>query len=95
MHHMSVLDRFLRYVAVDTRSDEQSTICPSTPGQLVLMRMLAAELRAIGLDDVSLDEHGYSWRPIPGDDSAGGRERARRSASSRTSTRRRKCPART
>jgi tripeptide aminopeptidase len=62
---MSVLDRFLRYVVIDTRSDERSTSCPSTPGQLVLMRLLADELRAIGLEDVTLDEHGYLMATIP------------------------------
>ncbi len=54
-----VLERFLRYVRYDTRSDERSTTTPSTPGQLVFQRDLAAELRTIGLEDVSLDEHGY------------------------------------
>ena len=62
---MSVLDRFLRYVVIDTRSDERSTTVPSTPGQLVLMRILAEELRAIGLEDVTLDEHGYVMATIP------------------------------
>src|SRR5689334_3491765 len=56
---MSVLDRFLRYVAIDTRADENSTTCPSTPGQLTLLRLLADELRAIGLSDVALDANGY------------------------------------
>jgi tripeptide aminopeptidase len=62
---MSVLDRFLRYVAIDTRSNEDSQSCPSTPGQLVLMRILAAELTRIGLDDVSLDDNGYLMATIP------------------------------
>jgi tripeptide aminopeptidase len=62
---MSVLDRFLRYVAIDTRSNEDSQSCPSTPGQLVLMRILAAELARIGLDDVSLDDNGYLMATIP------------------------------
>jgi tripeptide aminopeptidase len=62
---VTVLDRFLRYVRVDTRSDERSTSTPSTPGQLVLMRMLADELRAVGLSDVMLDEHGYLMAAIP------------------------------
>jgi len=56
---MTVLDRFLRYVRVDTRADEKSTSCPSTPGQLVLQELLAAELRDLGLADVTVDEHGY------------------------------------
>ena len=62
---MSVLDRFLRYVRVDTRADESSASCPSTPGQLVLQRLLAEELRAIGLDAVTLDEHGYLMATVP------------------------------
>jgi tripeptide aminopeptidase len=62
---MSVLDRFLRYVAMDTRADESSASCPSTPGQLVLQRLLADELRTIGLADVTLDEHGYLMATVP------------------------------
>jgi len=62
---MSVLDRFLRYVAIDTRSDEASRTVPSTPGQLVLMRILVEELRRIGLEDVTLDDHGYVMATIP------------------------------
>ena len=51
--HLSspVLERFLRYVTYDTQSREDSTTYPSTPGQLVLLRDLADELRAIGLAD--------------------------------------------
>jgi tripeptide aminopeptidase len=62
---MTVLDRFLRYVQVDTRADESSSSCPSTPGQLTLSAMLADELRAIGLTDVSLDANGYLMATIP------------------------------
>jgi tripeptide aminopeptidase len=61
----TVLDRFLRYVVVDTRSDERSAACPSTPGQLVLMQMLAAELRGMHAADVSLDDNGYLMATIP------------------------------
>jgi tripeptide aminopeptidase len=61
---MSVLNRFLRYVQVDTRADEGSTTCPSTPGQLTLQHMLAAELREIGLTDVTVDENGYLMATI-------------------------------
>jgi tripeptide aminopeptidase len=60
-----VLDRFLRYVRCDTQSDESSTTFPSTPGQLVLLRELAGELRALGLDDVSMDDYGYVMATIP------------------------------
>ena len=62
---MSVLDRFLRYVQVDTRADDSSTACPSTPGQLMLQQLLAGELRELGLSDVTLDEHGYLMATIP------------------------------
>src|SRR5687768_4221488 len=61
----TVLERFLRYVVVDTRSDERSTTTPSTPGQLVLQRMLAGELQAMGVVNVILDEHGYVMATIP------------------------------
>ena len=62
---MSVLDRFLRYVTIDTRADEGSTSCPSTPGQLELQRMLAGELRDIGLADAGVDDHGYLTATVP------------------------------
>jgi tripeptide aminopeptidase len=62
---MSVLDRFLRYVQIDTRADESSSSCPSTPGQLTLLTLLAEELRGIGLTDVSLDANGYLMATIP------------------------------
>jgi tripeptide aminopeptidase len=55
----SALRRFLKYVTYDTRSDEQSSTFPSTPGQLVLLRELVEELRALGLDDAALDDYGY------------------------------------
>jgi tripeptide aminopeptidase len=62
---MSVLDRFLRYAAIDTRANEDSTTCPSTPGQLVLLRILVAELERIGLEDVTMDDNGYVMATIP------------------------------
>jgi len=52
-------ERFLRYVRIDTRSDEDSETYPSTPGQLDLLRLLREELEQIGLADVTMDEHGY------------------------------------
>jgi tripeptide aminopeptidase len=61
----SALSRFLRYVTIDTRSDERSTTTPSTPGQLVLLRLLVEELQEVGLDDASMDEHGYVMATVP------------------------------
>ena len=62
---MSVLDRFLRYVTYDTQSREGSTSYPSTPGQLTLLRDLVAELRAMGITDADIDQHGYVMATIP------------------------------
>ncbi|MFA5446924.1 MAG: peptidase T [Sphaerochaeta sp.] len=55
-----LLSRFLRYVAVDTMSDEQAvaTKSPSTEGQWELLHMLADELKQMGIDDVHVDEAG-------------------------------------
>lgn len=61
----SPLDRFLRYVRIDTRADDSSTSSPSTPGQLELMQLLAGELRELGLDDAVVDEHGYLMATVP------------------------------
>jgi len=60
-----VRERFLRYVQINTRSDESSTSCPSTPGQLTLLRTLMTELNELGLTDVSMDEYGYVMATIP------------------------------
>ena len=61
----SVLDRFLKYVAYDTQSREGSDTYPSTPKQLVLLRDLVAELKALGVADAAIDEHGYVMGTIP------------------------------
>ena len=61
----SVLERFLRYVAIDTRSDERSATTPTTPGQVRLLRLLVEELQEMGLADAGVDEHGYVMATIP------------------------------
>jgi tripeptide aminopeptidase len=65
-----LLERFLRYVRVDTQSARDRTRSPSTPGQLELGRMLTEELHAIGLADAVLDENGYVFATLPGADGA-------------------------
>ncbi|MBR5432747.1 MAG: peptidase T [Bacteroidales bacterium] len=60
----NILDRFLRYVSVDTQSDENSGSQPSTSKQFVLLEMLRDELQAMGVE-VSLDEYGYVMAKIP------------------------------
>jgi tripeptide aminopeptidase len=59
------LERFLRYVRVDTQSAYETGTYPSTLKQLDLQRMLEQELREIGLDDVVLTEHGYVFATVP------------------------------
>jgi len=60
-----VLEKFLRYIAVDTASDPESETQPSTSKQLNLSRMLVEELRAMGVKDVELDEWGYVMASLP------------------------------
>jgi tripeptide aminopeptidase len=59
------VERFLKYVTIDTQSSENSDSYPSTPGQLDLLRLLVEELQDLGLDDVSMDDHGYVFATIP------------------------------
>jgi tripeptide aminopeptidase len=61
----SLLERFLRYVKIDTTSDPSSPATPSTEGQWVLARILADELRDLGVPHVELTEHGYVIGRIP------------------------------
>jgi tripeptide aminopeptidase len=61
----TVTERFLRYVVIDTQSDPASPTCPSTEKQKDLGRLLAAELREMGVADAHLDEHGYVYATIP------------------------------
>jgi len=61
----SLLDRFLRYVKIDTQSNEDSSTAPSTKKQLNLSRLLTDECRQLGLFDVSLSEHGVVMGTIP------------------------------
>lgn len=60
----NILDRFLRYVAIDTQSDENSESQPSTSKQFDLLRLLCDELNAMGVE-ATLDEYGYVMGVIP------------------------------
>jgi tripeptide aminopeptidase len=61
-----VLDRFLRYVRIDTQSNFDSNTYPSTAKQRDLGQLLARELRDAGLEHATLDEHGYVFATLPG-----------------------------
>lgn len=61
----TLLERFLRYVKIDTQSNENSTTSPSTAKQLVLSHLLEAECRALALHNVSCSENGVVTATIP------------------------------
>jgi tripeptide aminopeptidase len=60
-----LLERFERYVRIDSQARRDRTQSPSTPGQLEVARVLVAELRHAGLDDVALDDNGYVTATLP------------------------------
>lgn len=62
----TLLDRFLRYVKVESTAVEDAKTYPSSPGQLEMGRMLAEELRALKLESVTQDEHGIVLATVPG-----------------------------
>ena len=62
---LDVLERFLRYVRVDTQAEYGSNTYPSSLKQLDLIRKLAEELRALGVEDVQVTEHGYVFATLP------------------------------
>lgn len=60
-----IIDRFISYAKVETQSNEDSSTTPSIPGQLTLARMLVDELKLVGMQDVTMDEHGYVMATLP------------------------------
>ena len=65
----TVQERFLRYVRFDTTSDEFSETCPSTSKQKLLGEALVEEMLAMGIQDAYMDENGYVYGTVPGDES--------------------------
>ena len=64
-----LLERFLRYVKTETTSDESSISVPSTDGQIAFSRVLADELKEIGMSDVTVDDNGYVMASLPSNSS--------------------------
>ena len=60
---MELIERFLKYVGFDTQSSEEGEGCPSTDKQMVFARYLENELKAIGLEEVSLDDQPIRTGP--------------------------------
>ena len=61
----NIIDRFLKYVSFDTQSDPNSTATPSTEKQWAIARYIADELKHIGMQDISLDDHAYIMATLP------------------------------
>lgn len=61
----NLVNRFLKYVAIDTQSNESSNSCPSSPGQFKFAQLLQQELINLGLSDVELDNNGYLSARLP------------------------------
>ena len=64
-YKFTVVDRFLKYVKIDTQSDDEAPQFPTTQKQLDLSRVLVEELKELGLADAHLDEHGYVYATLP------------------------------
>ncbi len=64
-YSFTVAERFMRYVQIDTQSDPHSNSFPSTEKQKTLSKLLADELKAMGIDAVETDEYGYVYATIP------------------------------
>jgi tripeptide aminopeptidase len=62
---MNITERFLKYVSFCTTSDDETNMTPSTPGQMEFAQYLAAELKEIGMQEVTLDENGYVMATLP------------------------------
>ena len=62
---MELKERFLKYVAIDTQSSEESETFPSTGKQWTLLNLLVEEMKALGLTEVSIDKYGYAMGTIP------------------------------
>ncbi len=62
---MDLVNRFLRYVRIDTQSADEAGVTPSTSGQMAFVKMLRTELEAMGLEEITLDEYGYLFATLP------------------------------
>ena len=65
MQEKKIIDRFIRYVKVDSQSDPESTTTPSTEKQWDIAHLLVDELKAIGLQEVEIDQYGYIMATLP------------------------------
>src|SRR5699024_10077419 len=59
-----IVERFVKYIGVDTKSNEDSNTCPSSKGQLELEKALVEKLKELGLEDVKKNENGYIYATL-------------------------------
>jgi tripeptide aminopeptidase len=64
-YNFTAAERLLRYVQIDTQSDPQSNTHPTTAKQKDLSKILAEELKQLGITDAHMDEYGYVYATIP------------------------------
>ena len=62
---MDLAAQFLKLVSYPTTSDEESATCPSTPGQLTLAKAIVEDMKAMGIADAFVDDHGYVYGTVP------------------------------
>lgn len=62
---MTILERFLKYAAIHSTSDDSTGVVPSTPQQMEFAKIMAEELKAIGMQEVELDSNGYLMATLP------------------------------
>ncbi|MGD2034917.1 MAG: peptidase T, partial [Bacteroidales bacterium] len=60
-----LVERFIKYVKINTQSTEKTDKCPSNPAQLAFAKELAAELKEIGMSDVKVDDNSYLTATLP------------------------------
>ena len=66
MNRDRLLQRFLRYVQIDSTARPEAEVYPSSPGQIEVGRLLLGELQALGLADARQNEHGIVMATVPG-----------------------------
>ena len=62
---MNIIERFIRYIGCDTQSNPDTGLTPSTPGQILFAKELAAELKQIGMKEIKIDTNGYLMATLP------------------------------
>jgi len=65
INRQRLLDRFLRYVSIDTTAQDEAGMYPSSPGQITLGQMVVSEMEELGLQEIEHDTHGLVYATVP------------------------------